>query len=447
MSYHLEVPALLNLPPKLLPFIDSFDDYRYFLLEGGRGSGKSQSVARFILYLCERYKLRVVCGRETQASIDESVYTILKDIISSFELNYTVQAYKIIHNESGSEINFKGFREQGSVNIKGLEGVDILWIDEAQAISKTTLDVLIPTIRRENSKLIFSMNRYMRDDAVYNFLDGRHDCLHIKINYHENPFCPLNLKIEAETLKNKNIRDYNHIWLGHPLSTADDFLFNYDNLAASLNREVFGDKWLDQRVVGIDFAAQGNDDCVATVLDRRSNQHWEIAEQIIWHQPDSMKSVGRIIEIVGEFKPTVTILDVGGMGHVVYDRLTEVGLTIHRFDGATTVGIDKTHYANARAEGYYTLRNWFDSGFLCIPERYRDTIAELEKIKIKFRSDGKRILQAKQDMRKEVNFSPDRADSLMMAVYGAVKYVGETNTIANQSSNIKRVNKGRRYTR
>jgi len=173
---NLELPKLLDLPAKLLQIVDKFDLYRYFLADGGRGGGKSQGVARLLLYLSGHFKLRIVCGREIQKSIDESVYTIFKDLIIENQLNFEVQAAKIIHRKSGTEINFKGFREQGSVNIKGLEGVDILWIDEAQAITKHTLDIIIPTIRKSKAKVFFTMNRHLKNDPVYKEFSTREDC-------------------------------------------------------------------------------------------------------------------------------------------------------------------------------------------------------------------------------------------------------------------------------
>ena len=165
----IELPQILNIPQKLHPFIEKFNDYRFFLAEGGRGSSKSQSVARLILYVCEQRKVRVVCGRETQNTIDESVYKLLADLIKEYNLNFTIKKTTIVHNVTGSEIQFKGFREQGRANIKGMEGVDILYIDESEAITKQTLDIIIPTIRKPNSKIIFTMNRFVRDDPVYDF--------------------------------------------------------------------------------------------------------------------------------------------------------------------------------------------------------------------------------------------------------------------------------------
>jgi phage terminase large subunit len=149
--------------------VTEFDKYRYFILEGGRGGGKSQAVGRLFLYLADCYNLRMVCGREVQNSIKESVYTLMAelarvynlnfDILASeirhrelarvYNLNFDILASEIRHRSSGSTMSFRGFREQGAFNIQGMEGVDVLWIDEAQAITKKTLDVLIPTIRKE----------------------------------------------------------------------------------------------------------------------------------------------------------------------------------------------------------------------------------------------------------------------------------------------------------
>ena len=214
----IEIPKILNMPEKLLPFILKNNDYTYFLGEGGRGGGKSQGVARIFLYMAEQRKVRMVCGRETQNYISESVYSLLCDIIKTENLAFDILSTKITHKETGSTINFRGFRQQGAFNIQGMEGVDVLWIDEAQAITKQTLDVLIPTIlRNPNAKLFFTMNRHIEHDPVYEFLVGRPDCLHIHINYTDNPFCIEALKNEAAACKAKSEKDYLHIWMGEPL--------------------------------------------------------------------------------------------------------------------------------------------------------------------------------------------------------------------------------------
>ena len=435
-----EYPEILSMPDKLKPIFTTFNEYDVCLLEGGRLSAKSQSVGRLLLYLGERRKLRIVCGREIAANIEESVYTLLKDLISEHGLDYDVFAYKICHRVSGTEFKFKGFREQGSVSVKGLEGCDILWIDEAQSITPHTLSVIDPTIRKSKSKLFFTMNRFLRDDAVPEMYAGKKNTLHIKINYFENPFCPLAMKVKAEDMKLKNERDYRHIYLGEPLTQADDYLFNFDKLHAAFDIKPFGEIYKRQRVLSIDFAAQGNDQCVATVLDRHSNQHWGLTERCPWNEPDTMISVGKIVDMIGRFKPDLTIIDIGGMGKVVFDRLNEVfsgsGVKIMAFDGGSTAGVDTNHYGNIRSEGYHLLVDWLDSGFLCLDKKDMEVVKQLEKIKMKYHSNGVRYIQAKVDMKKELHYSPDDADSLMMGVYCAAKFLGKGANDASSRSNL-----------
>lgn len=222
----LELPEILNVPPKLIPFVTNLGKYRYYLAEGGRGSGKSQVFGRLVLYLCEKRKVSVCCGRETQTSIEDSVYKLLVKLIKKYELNFEITSAKIRHRVTGSEIIFRGFREQGVENTKGMEGFDIVWVDEAQMLSKRTIDVIIPTIRKENSEVWFSMNRRVRNDPVYVFCLNRPNCLHIHVDYFDNPFCTKELLDEAEICKKQNDKDYRHIWLGEPLAEAEDYLFN-----------------------------------------------------------------------------------------------------------------------------------------------------------------------------------------------------------------------------
>ena len=446
----IELPAILQIPPKLLPILTEFNRYKFFVIEGGRGSGKSQTIARLLLYLAEQRKVRIVCGREIQDTIEESVFSILRDLIAQHSLAFDVKKVAITHLVKGSEFRFKGFREQGAVNIKGFEGADILWNDEAQTTTKPTLDMMIPTIRKENSKLIFTLNRYMRDDAVME-LTTRPDCLHIKMNYYDNPHCPLTLKHEAEVSRNKSERDYKHIWLGEPLAQAGAYLFDAGKLEKCTTIQPYGDLFKRQRILGIDIAAEGDDGCVATILDRKSNVHWNVTEQLRWDERDTMVSVGKIVSFIGQFKPDVTIIDKGNMGKGVVDRLLELKLpNIYAFDGASTDGIDSAHYVNCRANAYYMLEEWISQGWLMIPKENQELIRQLEKIKMKYRSDGKRIIQPKLEMKKAppegIGYSPDESDSLMMAIWGAYMYLGKPTNMAEGSQNtIRRVGGTKRH--
>lgn len=432
----IELPEILNLPKKLLTFVFNIGKYRYYLADGGRGSGKSQAFARLILYICAKRKVRVCCGRETQNSIEESVYRLLVDLIKFYDLDFDVFSNKIVHRVTGSEIVFKGFRENGVENTKGMEGFDIVWVDEAQTLSKRTIDVVVPTIRKPKSVIWFSMNRFVRNDPVYEFCLQRPNCLHVHIDYFENPFCTQELKDEAEICKKMNEKDYRHIWLGEPMEQASDYLFNSGKVAKMKEIESFGDVFQHQRVMGIDFAAQGNDLCVATVLDRVSLTQWKVIAQEAWSDADSMSSIGRIVELIGKYKPTASTLDVGGMGYVVYNRLQELGIRINPFNGAEQQGVPN-EYGNTRAWGYYTLNEYINNEWIIMDSP--ETEKELLDIRFKYKSNGERLILSKDDMRKDGIHSPDRADSLMMAVFCIKRFLND-GVINGFSANIKRRN-------
>lgn len=430
----MELPEILNLPPKLLPFVANLGKYRYYLAEGGRGSGKTQAFGRMLLYLCEKRKMSVCCGRETQNSIEDSVYKLLVSLVNKFGLNYTITSSKLIHRLTGSEIIFKGFREQGIENTKGMEGFDLVWVDEAQTLTKRTIDVVIPTIRKENSVIWFSMNRFIRNDPVYEFCKSRPNCLCIHIDYFDNPFCTQELKDEAELCKANNDKDYRHIWLGQPMEQAEDYLFNSSKVAKMSQIQPWGDIFCHQRVIGIDFAAKGSDLSVATILDKVGQTTWEVVRQEAWSEIDPMVSTGRIAALIGEFKPSASIIDVGGMGYVVYGRLRELGVRINPFDGAEKS--QPPEYGNKRAWGYYTLNEWIDNEWIIM--KSPETEKELLEIRYKYKSNGERLIVSKDEMRADGIKSPDRADSLMMAVFCAKYLIGD-NQLAVHNRIVRRV--------
>ena len=325
----VNVPPLLNIPKKLYPVILDTESYDYFLLEGGRGSAKSQTIARFLLYVGSLGKLRIVCGREVQNTIQESVHALLKDLVDEFKLDYDVQAQRIVHRTTGTEILFKGFREQGRVNIKGLEGADILWVDEAQAVKASTLKVIIPTIRKKNSKVFWTMNRYLFDDPVFKEFHSRADCLTIHIDYFENEFCPDKLKKEAAEVKSKNIEDYDHIWLGRPLKQAQNAAF----------KNVMGivDYDMDERmepvpefdyVLGADLAKSVDytELSVLCVQLKRMVYHerMENENRASWHYQKE-----KILGISKKYNDALTVTDSTGVGDPITEDLQRMGVNVY----------------------------------------------------------------------------------------------------------------------
>lgn len=413
----LNLPEILNIPKKLLPFIYYFNDYSYFLLEGGRASGKTQSVARFLLYICEVRKVRICCGREIQNSINESVRTVFLDLIDKFNLNYEITRDNLVNKNTSSKIFFKGFREQGRVNIKGLEGVDILWIDEAQSITKSTLDIIIPTIRKKNSAIIFTMNRYTRFDSVYNFCAKRNDCLHININYFDNPFVDEKILKEADISKNYNINDYNHIWLGYPMSNNKEYLVQSDALDRAVNLEIQKEEYYDNSVMSVDLSASGADLCVAKLFTQQSQTLWLEEKTVCWSESDTDITKGKIVSLYSDWRAKLLIMDADGLGYPIWTSIQKIINSAIGFRGAKKA-ISK-YALNARADGYLALAEYINKGYLKLTDK--NSIRQLEYIKKIYKPNGLIAIQDKKDLRALHSESPDFADCAMMALY-AINY-------------------------
>ena len=413
----LKLPEILNIPKKLLPFIYDFNKYSYFLLEGGRASGKTQSSARFLLYICEMRRVRICCGREIQNSINESVRTVFLDLIDKYNLNYEITRDNLINKNTSSKIFFKGFREQGRVNIKGLEGIDILWIDEAQSITKTTLDTIIPTIRKKNSVIIFTMNRYTRFDAVYNFCAKRDDCLHININYFDNPFVDEKILKEAEICKNYNINDYNHIWLGYPMANNKEYLIQSDALDKSVSLGIVREEFYNNSVMSVDLSASGADLCVAKLFSQVNETLWLEEKTLSWSEADTDITKGKIISLYSEWRTKLLIIDADGLGYPIWTSIQKVINSAIGFRGAKKA-ISK-YALNARADGYLALADYINKGYLKLTDK--NSIRQLEYIKKIYKPNGLIAIQDKKDLRAQHGESPDFADCAMMALY-AINY-------------------------
>jgi hypothetical protein len=175
--------------------------------------------------------------------------------------------------------------------------------------------------------------------------------------------------------------------------------------------------------------------------------HWRVAFQESWTDASTKASVGRIVAMMGKYKPTAAVVDAGGLGLPMYQSIVEAGVkNIFPFNGASTEGITN-NAGNCRAEGYLLMRDWFESEFLCMNSA--ETREELEGIKRIFKSNGKVYIQSKDEMKKEGLHSPDHADSLMMAVWGAVRVIPKVNDMermAGGGAQIQRVFK-RKQTR
>ena len=196
---------------------------RYKGGKGGRGSAKSHTFARGLLIKMMSKKTRVLCTREFQNSIKESVHQLLSDLINDpnngFE-GFTVLESEIRH-ENGSDMYFKGLARQID-SIKSMEGIDIVWIEEGQTISQRSLDILIPTIRKDGSEIWFTYNPDLDTDPIHVLAtSGREDVLLFEVNWNHNPFISSVLIAEKDEAYRVNPVKASNVWGGQTRKNSD----------------------------------------------------------------------------------------------------------------------------------------------------------------------------------------------------------------------------------
>lgn len=231
----MEKTLEFDFPP---PFEDLFIPHRYKVYYGGRGSAKSWSVARALLIQAIDKDMTILCAREIQNSINDSVHRLLREQIDQLGLDtfYDVTKNTIYRRplyrkelggyDNGSEFIFKGLRFN-SREIKSTEGVNICWIEEGQAVSNDSWDILIPTIREPKSEIWITFNPLDESDPTYQrFVLNPPDNAYIrKVNYDENPYFPEVLRQEMEWLKSRDYQSYLHVWEGEVRKHSNALIF------------------------------------------------------------------------------------------------------------------------------------------------------------------------------------------------------------------------------
>ena len=210
-------------PIRLLPVMKPFRTQRrrHKVARGGRGGGKSWCIARLLLLMGIDSKLRILCAREIQKSIRDSVHKLLADQIEVMGLSYFYDVQSTtIKGLNGTEFLFTGLQDHTSQSIKSYEGCDICWIEEAARVSGHSANILIPTIRKAGSELWWSYNPEQEDDFVHANIARRQDSLVIDVSFRDNPWFPAELEQERLALKALNDDLYQHIWEGKCRSTA-----------------------------------------------------------------------------------------------------------------------------------------------------------------------------------------------------------------------------------
>ena len=225
----------VEIPQKLLPL---FQPKRYKILHGGRGSGKSWSIARALVALGATKPIRVLCARETQKSIQESVHRLLRDQIGLLNLDslYEIQENRIL-GSNGTEFTFAGIRQQGVANMKSYEGTDICWVEEAQVVTRKSWDVLIPTIRKPGSEIWVSFNPELDTDETFTRFVAHppSDSWVCEVNWSDNPWFPPELDKERRDWLDRDPQGYLTVWEGRCRPAVDGAI--YANEIDALQRE------------------------------------------------------------------------------------------------------------------------------------------------------------------------------------------------------------------
>jgi phage terminase large subunit len=201
--------------PDKLAFL--FKPARYKVAHGGRGSGKSWGFARALLIQAAAEPLRVLCTREIQKSIKDSVHKLLSDQIQDLGLGDFFEVLDTaIRGKNGSEFAFAGLQSHTINSIKSFEGVDRVWIEEGQAVTKRSWDVLIPTIRKPGSEVWVTYNPELETDETHQrfCVNPPPGAVVVEMNYSDNPWFPQELEAERQHCKLTNPVDYDNIWEG-----------------------------------------------------------------------------------------------------------------------------------------------------------------------------------------------------------------------------------------
>jgi phage terminase large subunit len=244
----------VEFPPKLAAVL--FVPKRYLFIRGGRGSGKSWSVARALILKAFAKPERILCTREVQKSIKQSVHQLLKDQIAELGLN---DFFQVLENEirglNGSAFYFSGLSDQTSTTIKSFEGCTLVWCEEAQTLTQRSWRILTPTIRAANSEIWATYNPELETDETHMMavVNPPPDTISVEINYPDNPWFPAVLEAErkhAEATMRPD--DYAHIWGGQCKPAVEGAIYfesMSQTLAAKRIREVPHDASLKTHVV------------------------------------------------------------------------------------------------------------------------------------------------------------------------------------------------------
>lgn len=402
--------TLVKLPSEFKPLFDSW--WRHAVIEGGRYSLKSHTVARFLLLTARSRRVRIACLRQFQKNIADSSYQLLIDLIQQYGFSEFVWTNDTITNtNTGSTFIFKGLDRNVETTIKSLEGVDIAWIDEAQTITIKSIRILNPTIRKKGSKIIWTLNRLTDLDPVISYFitdPPRKDVWHLEVDYRiaqKNGWLSNEILYEIEQAKINHPEDYAHDYLGKALAISDKNIIQTAQVIEAMGREVDDEGVIE---VGVDVARLGGD---RTVFVKRKGVK-EIG-RASFTKKRTTEVCDLLVNFIGADKDVLIKIDDTGVGGGVTDEMIARGYNVIPINfGAKASNSDK--YPNLISEAWFYLQSIIDQISIA---NDKDLLVELSNREWKMDSKGRRGVESKDDYKKRGFRSPDLADATILCFY------------------------------
>lgn len=402
--------TLVKLPSEFKPLFDSW--WRHAVIEGGRYSLKSHTVARFLLLTARSKRVRIACLRQFQKNIADSSYQLLIDLIQQYGFSEFVWTNDTITNtNTGSTFIFKGLDRNVETTIKSLEGIDIAWIDEAQTITLKSIRILNPTIRKPGSKIIWTLNRLTDLDPVISYFitnPPRKDVWHLEVDYRiaqKNGWLSNEILYEIEQARINHPEDYAHDYLGKALAISDKNIIQTAQVIEAMGREVDDEGAIE---VGVDVARLGGD---RTVFVKRKGLK-EIG-RASFTKKRTTEVCDLLVNFIGADKDILIKIDDTGVGGGVTDEMIARGYNVIPINfGAKASNPDK--YPNLISEAWFYLQSIIDNISIA---NDKDLLVELSNREWKMDSKGRRGVESKDDYKKRGFRSPDLADATILCFY------------------------------
>lgn len=341
--------------------------------------------------------------------------------------HFTILEKGITCNTTGSEFIFKGLKgvKNDASALKSFEGADICWIEEAQTVSRDSLETLKPTIRKPGAEIWLTFNPKHSIDPVYKdfVIKPPHNAIVRQVNYSDNPwFLETSLPDDMAQMKEENYDLYLHVWEGQCLNATEMQFISASDVDAAMTREAHS-KLDDPFVISVDVARFGDD---KSVIRFRKGMDMRTIQKIEFKGIDTMQLASHVAEHANGSSHTrmqkadMVFVDETGVGGGVVDRLRQIGVNVIgvNFGGKADSGITLTNatgekYANKRAEIWGIMRSVIRSG-LALPNDMA-LREELIAPEYSYNERSEILLEKKKDIKERLGISPDDADAIAIS--------------------------------